>query len=359
MSTLAWTDPRRDVGAWARSLGVSREACELLLHSDFIDLHLDLEVPVRVFGYDPSRHHGVFQSPPRFWRHTDYPRLREAGFTGVVYDIATNPFRTWSDRLDTTLRNVRDIQARIDAHPDDLEIVWDAAGYDRARAAGRTAFFLSLQGGNALLADPSVLGGELGRLLHRVTLVHLTSSRLGGTNSPAGPDRGCTARGRDMVARLNAARVLVDLAHAGRRTFWEALEVHAPDVPPIVSHTGVDAVRSHWRNVDDAQIRAIAERGGVVGVMYQSSFLAPGRSCPRSAIVDHLEHILRVGGEGVAAIGTDYDGMILPPDDLPDVTHHPKLVQDMLDRGWSVDRIQGILGKNYLRVVRAIRPGAC
>lgn len=356
MAALSWIDPRDDVAGWARALGVSVEACALLLDSDFIDLHLDLEVPVRVFGYDPGKHHGVSTQPPRFWRHTDYPRLRQAGFTGVVYDIATNPFRTWSDRLQTTLRNVAAVQKRIDAYPDDLELVWDVAGYERARAAGRTAFFLALQGGNALLSDPTVLDGPLGRLLHRVTLVHLTSSRLGGTNSPAGRDRGCTDRGRDMVARLNHARVLVDLAHAGRRTFWDALDVHDRSLPPIVSHTGVDAVRPHWRNVDDAQIRAIADRGGVVGVMYQSSFLAPGRRCPRSAIVDHLEHIVQVGGEEAAAIGTDYDGMILPPHDLADVTHHPKLVQDMLDRGWSHGRIRGILGKNYLRVVRSIRP---
>lgn len=354
---LAWTDPRRDVAGWARTLGVSVEACELLLDSPFIDLHLDLEVPVRVFGYDPTKHHGRFQKPPPFWRHTDYPRIREAGFTGVVYDIATNPFRTWRDRRRTTLSNVAAVQARIDAHPDDLEIVWDAAGYDRAVAGGRTAFFLALQGGNALSAEPALLDGPLGQLLHRITLVHLTTSRLGGTNSPAGPDRGCTARGRDLVARMNGARVLVDLAHAGKRTFWDVLDVHDPGLPPIVSHTGVDAVHPHWRNVDDAQIRAIADRGGVVGVMYQSSFLAPGRRCPRAAIVDHLEHVIQVGGEGAAAIGTDYDGMIVPPHDLGDVTHHPQLVQDMLDRGWSTDRIRGILGANYLKVVRAIRPG--
>ncbi len=354
---LAWTDPRQDVAGWARSLGVSVEACELLLDSPFIDLHLDLEVPVRVFGYDPTKHHGRSAQPPPFWRHTDYPRIREAGFTGVVYDIATNPFRTWKDRLRTTLSNVAAVQERIDAHPDDLEIVWDAAGYDRAVAAGRTAFFLALQGGNALSADPTLLDGPLGQLLHRVTLVHLTTSRLGGTNSPAGPDRGCTARGRDLVARMNGARVLVDLAHAGKRTFWDVLDVHDPALPPIVSHTGVEAVHSHWRNVDDAQIRAIADRGGVVGVMYQSSFLAPGRRCPRAAIGDHLAHVIQVGGESAAAIGTDYDGMIVPPHDLGDVTHHPQLVQDMLDRGWSIDRIRGILGANYVQVVRAVRPG--
>ena len=65
---------------------------------------------------------------------------------------------------------------------------------------------------------------------------------------------------------------------------------------------------------------------------------------------------MRLVGDDHAAIGTDYDGMIIPPRDLPDITHHPLLVQDMLDRGWSEERIRKILGLNYLRVVGDVRP---
>ncbi len=357
VGALAYTDHRADPGAWASSLGVSVEACELLLDADFIDLHLDLEVPVRLGGYRPGRHHGVSRRVRPLVGHTDYPRLRAASFTGIVYDIATNPFRPGRNRLATTERNVDAAVARIESWPGDLVVVTDRAGYDRGRAEGRIAMWLSLQGGNALSADPGVLEGPLGQRLHRITLVHLTSSDLGGTNSPAGRDSGLTELGRRFVIACNSARVLVDLAHAGKRTFWETLELHDPSLPPIVSHTGLEAVRPHWRNIDDDQIRAIASRGGVIGIMYQSSFLAPvWWSCPRSAILDHLEHLIEIGGEEVAAIGTDYDGAIVPPHDLVDVTHHPKLVQDMLDRGWSEDRIRNVLGLNYLRVVEQIRP---
>jgi membrane dipeptidase len=216
--------------------------------------------------------------------------------------------------------------------------------------------WLSLQGGNAVSADPSVLDGPLGQKLHRITLVHLTSSDLGGTNSPLGRDSGLTPLGRTVVERCNANRIVVDLAHIGRRSFFDALEVHARDVPPIVSHTGLAAVRPHWRNIDDEQLRAIADRGGVVGVMYQSNFLAPVLwTCSRAAIVAHLRHIVDTVGEDHAAIGTDYDGMIVPPHDLLDVTHHPLLVQDLLDLGWSSERIQKVLGRNYLRVVAEVR----
>lgn len=350
---LQYIDHSEDPRAWADALGVSQEACELLLGSDFIDLHCDLEVPVRVFGYDPTRRHAPRSRPLPFFGHTDYPRLLEAGFTGIAADIATNVFRREGSRQAVTLRNLERMKARIDGFPTQLAVVTNRAEYDQARAAGKMAMMLALQGGNALSSDPSVLDGDVGRLIHRITLVHLTTSVFGGSSSPSQPDRGITDRGREFVRICNANRILVDLAHAGKKTFWDALEVHAADIPPVVTHTGLSGVYPHWRNIDDDQLRAIADRGGMVGVVYQSNFLERrtlfGR---RAAIVDHLQHVIDTAGEDHAGIGTDYDGMIVPPADLPDVTHHPLLVQDMLDRGWSDDRIRKVLGENYLRVLQ-------
>lgn len=348
-----WQEPE----VWARDLGCSLEAVELLIRSPFVDLHADIEVPVRLFGYRP----GVRHRKPRRVRplvgHLDFSRNREARLTGVVYDIATNPLRSSEGRLRATLANLEAAASRIEAFPEEQALVVDRSGYDRAVEAGRTAYWLAIQGGNAFSADPGILDGPVGAKLHRITLVHLSNSDLGGTSSPMGGDLGLTDAGATMVQAMNANRIFCDLAHAGKRTFWQALAVHDPGIPPIVSHTGMDAVRPHWRNVDDDQIRAIADRGGVVGIMYQSSFLERVRwSCRRAAIVDHLEHLIAVGGEAVAAIGTDYDGFIVPPRDLLDVTHHPLLVQDMLDRGWSEARIRGVLGENYLRTVAAMRP---
>ncbi|MCB9680356.1 MAG: membrane dipeptidase [Alphaproteobacteria bacterium] len=356
---LDYVDHRADPAAWAAALGAPVAACELLLDAHFIDLHCDLEVPVRLFGYDPVKRHGPWRRVMPFFFQTDYPRLREASFTGVCYDLATNVFRGERSRFDVTVANVARCIRQVEAHPDELGIARTRADYDRIVADGRTAMWLTLQGGNAVSHDPTVLDGPLGRDLHRITLVHLSSSVFGGSNSPSQPDRGLTDRGRAMVAICNRNRILVDLAHAGRRTFWDALEVHDPGLPPIVSHTGVCGVRELWRNIDDAQIRAIADRGGVVGIVYQGSFLEPvpsGFASRRAAILDHMEHVIAVGGEEACAIGTDYDGLITPPKDLVDVTHHPLLVGDMLARGWSEARIRRVLGENYLRVVAAVRP---
>jgi membrane dipeptidase len=359
MPKLEWIDHAADPAAWARAQGVSVEAVELLIRSPFIDLHLDLEVPVRLFGYRPERRHGPWRRVMPLMFHTDYPRLREARLTGVVYDLATNIFRTERGRMVITEANLARCVDQIEAWPDDLGVARSRADYDRLVGEGKTAFFLALQGGNALSLDPGVLDGPIGRELHRITLVHLKSSVLGGSNSPRQPDEGITARGRELVDAAVRNQVIVDLAHAGPRTFWTTLDAVDRSVPVIVSHTGMNSVRPLWRNIDDAAARAIGDRGGVVGVIYNGGFLdrvMPGRSCARARILDHLQAIIDAAGEGVAAIGTDYDGVITPPWDLPDITDHPKLVQDMLDRGWSPERVTGILGGNYLRVVAAIRP---
>jgi membrane dipeptidase len=348
-----------DAAEWAARLEVSIEACELLRDAHFIDLHCDLEVPVRLICYDPRKHHGHSDRPRHFIGQTDYPRIREAGFTGIVYDLATNPFRPKANRLKTTLASIERMKAQLAEFPEDLALVRSYSEYESAVKLGKTAFWLAIQGGNAVSADPSVLDGPLGYDLHRITLMHLTNSDLGGTSSPSGGDGGVSGLGREVVARCNERRIFVDLAHAGKKTFWSALEAHAVDRIPIVSHTGVEACRVHWRNVDDDQIRAIADRGGVIGVMYQGAFLVDswhGLSYSRSAVLEHLQHICDVAGDGVAAIGTDLDGFVTMPRDLTDVTDHPLLVQDMLDRGWSEERIRGILGANYQRVVSEMRP---
>ena len=136
------------------------------------------------------------------------------------------------------------------------------------------------------------------------------------------------------------------------------MEVHDPSLPIAVTHTGADGVHPMWRNVDDDQIRAVAATGGVVGVIYADWFLggpywgAPGTE----RIFAHLAHIVDVGGEDTAALGSDWDGMICPPTDLPTCLEMPRVVQHMLDAGWGEERIRKVLGANALRMMEAIRP---
>src|SRR5205085_11848213 len=149
-----------------------------------------------------------------------------------------------------------------------------------------------------------------------------------------------------------ARRIVVDLAHVNRAGFWDALAVHDRSTPAIVSHTGVRGVHDVWRNIDDDQIRAIAATGGVVGIMFHSGFLGEASA---EAVVRHLEHVVDVGGEDCAALGSDWDGFIVPPRDLRTVADLPVLLATMQTRGFSEARMAKVAGANYLRVVQSIR----
>jgi membrane dipeptidase len=118
----------------------------------------------------------------------------------------------------------------------------------------------------------------------------------------------------------------------------------------------VSGIHRHWRNLDDAQIRAVADSGGVVGIMFHSGFLGDSLFSGRARrVVDHIAHVVRVAGEDYVALGSDFDGAIVPPRDLSSVLELPRLVELMLERGLGPDTIQKILGGNFLRVLGQLR----
>ena len=334
----------------------SAEALALYRDSEVIDLHLDTFIWTRIFGYDMRRRHGKGLLGRHVYSHTDMPRALDAGLTGATWIVTTNPFRPQRNRREVFFRNLARLEGILRSD-ERFSLCRNAADYDAARREGKHGAFIGVQGGNALDHDLSDLDTLNERVL-RITLVHLTSSLLGATSAPAGRlmhrGEGLTDLGREYVRACNANKIFVDLAHIGRKAFFDAHAVHDRSQPLLVTHTGVAGVYEHWRNVTDEQVRAVADTGGVVGVMFQADFL--GRSgVDVDTIVDHIDHLIDVGGEACPAIGTDYDGAITPPKDMPTPMSMPRLVDAMLRRGYSDDRVRRVLGLNALETIRALR----
>jgi membrane dipeptidase len=355
--SLDYRDRSQERDAWARELGVSREAIDVYLASDVLDLHLDTFIWNRVFGYDlRARHEGGLLGR-HFYGHVDFPRIREAAITGGTWVVTTNPFRPRSGRPETFVANLAKLRAIFASVPDDFAVVRNVAEYRAARAAGKHGAFIGIQGGNALDRDPGCLDLIPDDCVLRITLVHLSSSTLGVTSSPAAgrrKDEGLSDLGREYVRRLNEKKIFLDLAHINRAGFFDALAVHDKSQPVLVTHTGVAGVHPHWRNVDDAQLRAVADLGGTVGVMYQESFLGKP-PCTVETVVDHVEHIVKTVGEDHASLGSDWDGAISPPRGLESCLGLPRVADAMLRRGFTGERIAKVLGGNFLRVVEALR----
>lgn len=356
---LDYRDHSKDPKGWADELGIAQEAVELHLASDVFDFHIDSYLWHRIFGYDLTERHDSGLFGARFYSQVDFPRAREAHLTGACWVITTNPAKIAVERADQFAQNLAELQSLIASAGDDLVFVRNAREYRAARAAGKHGAFIGVQGGNALDRDPSALDLIPDQAVLRITLVHLSSSSLGVTSSPLagkGGARGLTLAGREYVRRLNEKKIFVDLAHISREGFFDALEEHDRSQPVLVTHTGVSGVLPHWRNLDDEQIKAVADLGGVIGVIYHGQFIDGAYwGGTIEGVVRHLEHIVKVAGDDFASLGSDWDGMICTPRDMPTVLELPRLTHVMLERGWKPESIQKVLGGNALRCIEQLR----
>lgn len=343
-----------DPGAWALALGISRAAVDLYVASEVVDLHLDTFLWKRLLGYDMTRRHGRGLLGGRLYGHADFPRARDA-LSGATWVITTHPWRGARGRARAFRQNLATLAGLLDAQPG-FARVGTLAEYRAARAVGQHAAFVGVQGGNALDGSFDLLARLEPRDLLRVTLLHGTRSSLGSPSNAPG-EVGLSDAGKQMVEALNAARVFVDLAHISPRGFWDSLDVHAPGLPPIVTHTGASGVRPLWRNLDDDQLRAIADRGGVVGVILHGYYLGgplwSGGSVERA--VAHVQHIVKVAGEDAVALGSDFDGFIIPPRDCRSVEELPRLVEHMLQARMPERVIHKVLGENFLACLGRLR----
>ncbi len=352
---LVYRDRSADPAGWARDLGISKEAVDVYLAGDVIDLHMETFIWQRSLAYDMTKRHGRGPFGARMFGQLDLPRVREASITGGTWSISTNPLRPSKNRATTFVRNLHRLRAILEGASEDVAVCRNLAEYRAARAAGKHGAFIGIQGGNALDKDLSALDLIEDDLVLRITLVHLSTSKLGVTSAPGWgkSNPGLTPFGRDYVRRMNEKRIFVDLAHIDRKGFFDAVEVHDKSQPLIVTHTGVTGIKQHWRNIDDDQIKAVADTGGTIGIIYQMGFLGGDHKAGR--IIDHMQHIIDVAGEDFVSLGSDWDGVIFPPRDMPTCLELPRLAQRMLDRGWTAERIHKVLGGSFLRALGHLR----
>lgn len=343
----------------AQQLHVSDRALDLCLDADFIDLHIDTLIPQRLWGYDVFKRHGLGLLRGHFFGHLDLPRMTEQGVKGAMWSLTTNPLRPQNQRWQVLQKNRLMLENLVTQSRGQLQIARDVHEYQQARAAGAHAVLPAIQGGHALAGAENLDAWLADRWLTRVTVVHLVDSVYGATSSPLAWHKARKLReeGRRVIEALDRARVFVDLAHIAAPAFWDAVEAHDPALPLIATHTGVTGVRPHWRNLDDAQLEAIGQSGGVVGVIYAANFMGRPQG-PKDChmVAEHLEHIAKVAGEHVPAIGSDYDGAIVPPPDMRDGMGHVRLVDALLTRGWGESQVRNVLGGNFLRSWAKLRP---
>jgi membrane dipeptidase len=241
--------------------------------------------------------------------------------------------------FEKTVRAVAFVSAAAERHADRLLVARAGADLERARREGKLALILGFQTTEMLGADPARID-VFRRLGVRVMQVTYNDRNLWGDGCLEPGNAGLSRLGRQAVERMNASGVTIDVSHCGDRTTRDTIE--SSSKPILVSHAGCRAVFDHPRNKDDGALKALADRGGVVGI-YLMPFLSagPGPITPDD-LFRHVGHAWKVAGEDHLGIGTDQG--LRPVADTP--AYRRVLAEEIAQRkragvsapGESVDR---------------------
>ena len=328
------------------------------LHRDAVVVDCHSDVLCDVARRRAAGEHGVLE-------RLHLPRWREGGVDVVVAALYVEE----EHKPDRALRRaVTMLGAGLDDVSEGEGVVLCRSGeqFDRALERGQVALVLGIEGGECVQDGVESLRvfAELG-----VRVLGLTWNQRNLLAEGIGEERangGLTELGRAMVAEANRLGILLDVSHLSVKSFWDLIE--ASRSPVIASHSNAKALCAHRRNLDDDQIRAVADTGGFVGVNAVAEFLDddPERASIER-LLDHIDHIVGLIGPERVALGPDFVDFMRAgagawssgisgttgPNGFATITDLPNVTAGLARRGYDETAIRGILGGNARKMLRA------
>src|SRR5919201_6193165 len=304
--------------------------------------------------------------------HLDVPRAQEAGLAAGFFAV----FVPGEDRIDWA--TVADppyelpLSPPVDADRAALEaaatadlarslhLVRSADELERCVAGGPLGAILPLEGAEPIEPDLSNLEGWYERGLRSIGLVWsrqnaFASGAPGRYPGSADKGRGLTRAGRALVDACERLGIVVDVSHLNTRGLRGVLR--RARRPVVATHSNAHAVCPASRNLTDAELRAIAATGGVVGITFSVAMLRPdGRFDTRAPIGDvarHVDHVAETAGIDHVALGSDFDGALIP-DEIGDVTGLPRVLEALRAVGHDDESLRKIAHGNWLRALRTV-----
>ncbi len=310
--------------------------------------------------------------------HVDVPRLVEGGVAFQAFTIVTRtprgmnierntaetdnitllalaerwPPRTWGSLTERALyeaSRVTDAAVRSNGGLTVIRTGADLQAFGAKRAADRRAVaaLIGVEGAHALEGNLANLDRLFDAGVRMMAPTHFFDTEIGG--SAHGVARGgLTPLGREWVKRMEAKKMVIDLAHASPATIDDVLKMATR--PVVVSHTGVRGTCDNQRNLSDAQLAAISDHGGVIGIGVWDTAVC---GADARAIAKAIEHAINVAGWEHVALGSDFDGAVTAPFDA---TGFPQITQALLDLGMDETKIEGVLGGNVRRLLLSALP---
>lgn len=269
------------------------------------------------------------------------------------YGVGVQFWAIWQDRLKDEAFSFQKALYLLEAssyqakHCPGMGVLTCREQLDRL-APGQSLLLLGLEGAEQLEGDLANLerARQAGCGFIGLTWNHANEAASG---CLAARDEGLTPWGKELVIRMEEMGILVDLAHASPKTFWDTLEIARK--PLIVSHTCCDALYNHPRNLNDTQLKALAAQGGVAGITFVGPFLAADGGCMQD-VVAHILHGITVAGLEHIGIGSDFDGTDPIPGLAAGTCCLPDLARALLESGLSPQEIRCIMGGNFARILK-------
>lgn len=360
-------------------------------HNDFLMLITDDLV------LDYTKNTITFDKDLNGKTHLDLARFKDGGLDVQFFSVfclgsQINPF-------DMANRQIDSLEAIISRHPDKIVKVSNSTELLKAVKQKKLVAMLGVEGGHMIENDLSKLDALFKRGARYMTLTWNNStswatSANDETLNGNTKQKGLTDFGKQVVERMNELGMLVDVSHVGEQTFRDVIQTTTK--PIIASHSSVYQLCNHKRNLKDYQIKAIAENNGVIQVNFNPPFIdksfakksdafferhqkesdslikifkdewiveyhlyhkymdeANEIRPPLSILIEHIDYIVNLVGIDYVGLGSDFDGITITPQQLNDVTDFPLITKALLDKGYSNDEIDKILGENMLRVLKA------
>jgi len=255
--------------------------------------------------------------------------VRESGLSAVVLTLApSGQFRFGADAFETTVKTIAHWDSAVDQHPNDLCVVRTLSDLANAKHDGKLGLIYGFQETSPIGEDPDRID-----LFHSlgVRVIQLTHNKhnLVGDGCMEPGNAGLSDFGLEVIERLNARKVIVDLAHGGERTTREAIA--ASKSPVLISHTGCRALSDLPRCATDANLKAMADRGGAAGIIFWPYLRKQGQPMAED-LIRHIEYAINVCGEDHVGIGTDTS--LSPVNRTPQFEQdNRKYVQSMIEDG--------------------------
>jgi membrane dipeptidase len=375
-------------GAAAQGDPVLERARKILRSVPLIDGHNDLAWEIRQSKTAPMDV-AAYDLRTRTPGQTDLERLK-AGQVGAQFWSIYVPGEVKDSGYARIQLEQFDIARRFIArYPDRLALALTADDIEREFKRGRVASLLGMEGGHVIENSLGALRAYYDLGARYMTLTHNVTLDWADAALDSVRHDGLTDFGREVVREMNRLGMLVDLSHVSPATMSDALDV--TQAPVIFSHSSARALTEHPRNVPDSILQRLPKNGGVVMVTFVPAFVSnevaqyekreeeeskrisaevadtaevrrrmeawtaanPRPQATLAQVADHIEHIRKVAGVEHVGLGSDFDGITYVPVGLEDVSTFPRLLAELIRRGWSDDDLRKLAGRNLLRVLRA------